>query len=623
MRKSMLECFCEFKWYDYGASFVVILMLVIVFGNVLGRYLFSTSWAFTEEIACGLIVLMSLLGAATSARKGGFLGMDLLIDIIPRKYKKYILTVQPLTIIIFLIALTIYGYGMAMDEWNLGQKTASLRWPEAIFGAMLPIGSVFVIIGAIQRLITVWRPEDNSGAFRLKDIGVVLFVSLIVVAIVCAPVAAALSFASMDIGVILFLSFIVMIIINVPVAIALSLSSAVCIMMYGLPTNLIPIMIYSGFSKFLLLAVPFFIFAGNLMERVGISESLITFCRTLVGHRRGGLIEVAVITSCLFAAISGSGPATVAALGSFLIPAMNRDGYGITMPAALLATSGAIGTVIPPSIPFIIYGVVTNTSVIDLFMAGIIPGLLMGLALIIAGKWDNRNNPDIVIEKRATFTEKGRAFRKAIWAILMPVIILGGIYSGVFTPTEASGVACVYGLFVGAFIYRKLTWKVFIETLSESATSTGNIMMIIAGASLFSWFCSTSGITQAATNLMQQVATSEIMFLLLVNILLLIAGCFVDASCAIYIFIPIFMPICRELGYSPVALGVVTIINCAIGNVTPPVGLNLFVATSISGASLKDVSKRVWPYVFASAVVMLIVTYFPVVATFLPDIMKN
>lgn len=421
----------------------------------------------------------------------------------------------------------------------------------------------------------------------------------------------------MSIGILLIVSFFVLGFLNVPIAVALGLSSCICLTQFGLDMSILPTQVYSGIAKFVLLAVPFFILSGNIMEKSGISDKLIRLFKALVGHKKGGLVYVVVIASCFFAAISGSGPATVAALGSFLIPAMARDGYGREFPSALLATSGSIGTVIPPSIPFVMYGMVTGVSITKLFMAGFIPGILFGIALIFVSLRMIRKM-DIVTEERAGTKEIWAAFVDAVPAILMPVIILGGIYSGLFSPTEAAAVSCVYGLIVGMFVYRQIKLKELYELFRASMVGSGNIMLIIAGASLFAWFCATSGITATCTELIATVANSQFKYLLLVNVILLIAGCFMDSTSAIYILCPIFVPVAKALGYDLVALGVVFIVNLAIGNVTPPVGLNLFTACSVGDVTITGVCKKVWPLLGAALIVLLLITYCPAISTILP-----
>ena len=425
----------------------------------------------------------------------------------------------------------------------------------------------------------------------------------------------------MSVAAILFLVFIVLLLINVPIAISLGAASLVCMIISGLPLDLLAMQVYSNLSKFMLLAIPFFVLAGNIMEKAGISEKLVNLCDKCVGHKKGGLAIVVVITSCFFAAMSGSGPATVASLGVILIPAMIKAGYGKGMPSALMSSSGSIGIIIPPSIAYVLYGAISGTSISKMFIAGVIPGLLMG-ACLIAVALIVSNKMNVEAKAKATAHERMVAFKEAIWGLLMPVIILGGIYGGFFTPTEAAAVAAVYGLVVGIFVYKKIKIKDMGVILIESAVSTGTIMLVVACAALFAWFCQTEGIASLVSDLIYSVSGNKYVFLLLVNILLLIAGCFIEANSAQYIFVPILLPVALKFGYDPIALGIVIVMNLAIGQVTPPVGVNLYVACGISKISLKEISKSVLPFIAASLVSLIIVTYFPIVSTFLPSVLQ-
>lgn len=419
----------------------------------------------------------------------------------------------------------------------------------------------------------------------------------------------------------LFGSFIILLLGNVPIAICLGLASVFALLVSGTPLDIISTNVYSATSKFVLLAVPFFILAGNIMEKTGISKKLINFAQSLVGHIKGGLAIVCVMVACFFAAISGSGPATVAALGMIIIPAMVNAGYKPTFSAALMATAGAIGVIIPPSITFVVYGSIAGTSIGKLFMAGVIPGILMGIALAIVAVWTTRKQ-NIETMPKANGKERLIAFKDAFWGLMMPVIILGGIYGGIFTPTEAAAVSAVYGLLVGLFIYRSIKLKDIYQILVVSSSQTAVVMLIMATASLFAWVMTVSGIAARATELLVSVSNGNIIvFLLIVNIILLIAGCFLDGSSALYIFTPIFLPVAIKLGYDPVALGVVMVVNLAIGMVTPPVGVNLYVACGIADVSLKEISKAVVPLIIASIIVLLLITYIPDISMLLPNLL--
>ena len=381
---------------------------------------------------------------------------------------------------------------------------------------------------------------------------------------------------------------------------------------------------YAGISKFLLLAIPFFVLSGNIMAKAGISKRLVRFVDTCVGHKRGGIAIVCVIVACFFGAISGSGPATVAALGAVLIPAMvERGGFSAPFSTALMATSSSIAIVIPPSIAFVVYASITGVSIADMFMAGIVPGILMGVALVIVVMVEARKKGIQPAQKKATAKERWDAFKDAFWGFLMPVIILGGIYGGIFTPTEAAAVSVVYGLFVGMVIYREVKLKDLFDICVDSAKTTGGIMLIVASASLFSYVCTKFGIADAASALLGSIAHNQFTFLLIVNIIFLIAGCFIDANSAMYIFIPVMLPVCKALGYDVVAFGVMATVNLAIGQVTPPVGVNMFVAIGIKikkgmEVTLQEISKAVMPMLAACVAVLLVVTYIPVTSTALP-----
>ena len=426
------------------------------------------------------------------------------------------------------------------------------------------------------------------------------------------------------ISAVLFISFFVFLIMGVPIAICLGLSSVCAILYSGTSLTIVATNMYAGISKFLLLAIPFFVLSGNIMAKAGISKRLVRFVDTCVGHKRGGIAIVCVIVACFFGAISGSGPATVAALGAVLIPAMvERGGFSAPFSTALMATSSSIAIVIPPSIAFVVYASITGVSIADMFMAGIVPGILMGVALVIVVMVEARKKGIQPAQKKATAKERWDAFKDAFWGFLMPVIILGGIYGGIFTPTEAAAVSVVYGLFVGMVIYREVKLKDLFDICVDSAKTTGGIMLIVASASLFSYVCTKFGIADAASALLGSIAHNQFTFLLIVNIIFLIAGCFIDANSAMYIFIPVMLPVCKALGYDVVAFGVMATVNLAIGQVTPPVGVNLFVAIGIKikkgmEVTLQEISKAVMPMLAACIAVLLVVTYIPVTSTALP-----
>lgn len=419
------------------------------------------------------------------------------------------------------------------------------------------------------------------------------------------------------VGLVLLGIFIVLLVLGAPIAICLGMSSVAAILVQGAGKPLdaimsvLPRLCSSASSKFVLLAIPFFILSGNVMEKAGISGRLINLAEKCLGHIKGGMAIVCVVVSCFFAAISGSGPATVAALGLIMIPALVKAGYPAAFSCALMAAGGAIGVVIPPSITFVVYGSIADASITSLFMAGMVPGLLMGAGLIAAALLLGRRL-DLKVMPRATKKERWLAFKDAFWGLLMPVIILGGIYGGIFTPTEAAAVSVFYGLIVGIFIYREIDFKKTIDILIDSCSTTATVMFITMGATLFAYVLTRARLDLAIKGFMLNVTGGNvILFFLIVNIVLLIAGCFLDSTSALYIFTPLFAPVALELGIHPIHLGVVMIVNLAIGLFTPPVGVNLYVACGIGSIKIEEISKGIIPCLIAELLILLLVTYIP------------
>ena len=373
------------------------------------------------------------------------------------------------------------------------------------------------------------------------------------------------------VGIVLLGVFVLLLALGAPIAVCLGMSSVSAILVQGAGKPLeaimsvLPRLCSSASSKFVLLAIPFFILSGNVMEKAGISGRLINLAEKCLGHIRGGMAMVCVVVSCFFAAISGSGPATVAALGLIMIPALVKAGYPASFSCALMAAGGAIGVVIPPSITFVVYGSIADASITDLFVAGVVPGLLMGLGLIVAAMLMGRKM-DLKVLPKAGGKERLAAFKDAFWGLLMPVIILGGIYGSVFTPTEAAAVSVFYGLIVGVFIYHEIDFKKMKDILVDSCSTTATVMFITMGATLFGYVLTRARLDLAIKDFMLNITGgSTVIFFIIVNIVLLIAGCFLDSTSALYIFTPLFAPVALQLGIDPIHLGTVMIVNLAIG----------------------------------------------------------
>ena len=421
-------------------------------------------------------------------------------------------------------------------------------------------------------------------------------------------------------GVILLGVFVVLLICGAPIAVCLGMSSVAAMLVQGAGKPIVAVMsvlpriCYASSSKFVLLAIPFFIISGNVMEKAGISGRLINLAEKCLGHIKGGMAMVCIVVSCFFAAISGSGPATVAALGLIMIPALVKAGYPAAFSCALMAAGGAIGVVIPPSITFVVYGSIADASITSLFKAGMVPGLLMGAGLIITALVIGRKC-DLKVSPKASGAERLAAFKDAVPGLLMPVIILGGIYGGIFTPTEAAAVSVFYGLFVGFVIYKDLNLNKLSDIMVDSCSTTATVMFITMGASLFAYVLTRARLDEAIEGMMLNVTGgSTVIFFIIVNIVLLIAGCFLDSTSALYIFTPLFAPVALQLGIDPIHLGTVMIVNLAIGLFTPPVGVNLYVACGIGKISIEDISKGIVPCLVAMLVVLLLITYIPAIS---------
>ncbi|MCK0112728.1 TRAP transporter large permease subunit [Ornithinimicrobium sp. F0845] len=403
---------------------------------------------------------------------------------------------------------------------------------------------------------------------------------------------------------------------STPIAMALGLTSFVYLYYFTtIPLTQVVERLFNALNSFPLMAIPFFILAANIMTRGGISRRLTEFGNALVGQYRGGMAMTAVLACMFFAAVSGSSPATVIAVGTLMIPAMIRHGYSKQFSTGLIATSGSLGILIPPSIPLIVYGIATEQSIGDLFMAGIIPGAVAGVMLLGMAVWvSRRKNYGEHTGERLPKGTRRRALRDAILALLLPVIVLGGIYGGFFTPTEAAAMAVAYSLVVALLIYRELSLKDLGKVLLSSAKTSAMIMFIIANGILFTFVLAAERIPDQITTGIANMSLEPWQFLALVNILLLIVGCFMETSSAILILAPILLPIAMEMGVDPIHLGIIIVMNLEIGMITPPLGLNLFVASGLSGMSVLQVAKAAIPSAAALITALILVTYLPILS---------
>lgn len=401
---------------------------------------------------------------------------------------------------------------------------------------------------------------------------------------------------------------------SAPIAVALGLTAFVYFYYFTLvPLTLVPDQLINALNTFPLMAIPFFIFAANIMSQGGISRKLTEAANAVVGHFRGGLAMTAVISCMFFAAISGSSPATVVAVGTLLIPAMIKSGYGRNFSTGIVTTSGSLGILIPPSIPLIVYGVATENSIGDLFIAGVVPGLVAGLMLlglvVVISRQRNFGGEEEVLQM--SMRDRFRAFRDAFLSLLLPVFVLGGIYGGIFTPTEAAAMAVFYALLVSLLVYREIGIKDLPRITAQSARTSAMVMFIVANGILFSFVLTRERIPAEIANFFIALELDKWAFLLFVNLMLLGVGAFMETSSAILILAPIFLPVAAQLGVNPIHLGIIMVMNLEIGMITPPLGLNLFVASGISRMTVLQVAKAALPSALVLLFALFIVTYIP------------
>ena len=419
--------------------------------------------------------------------------------------------------------------------------------------------------------------------------------------------------------VILFIMLFVFMLIGMPIAVALGLSSVLTIMFFGQASLAsLSLKLLNTSDHFTLLAIPFFILSGAFMTTGGVARRMVLFANACIGHFRGGLGMASVLACMLFAAVSGSSPATVVAVGSIVIAGIVRSGYSKEFAAGVICNAGTLGILIPPSIVIVVYAAATESSVGKLFMAGVVPGIVLGLMMMVA-IYVRARMLDLPLQPRASLKEILIAGRNSLWGLLLLVIILGGIYGGIFTPTEAAAVAAVYAFFVAVFVYRDINIKQVPKVLLDAAKVTVMLMFLIANALLFAYVLTTERIPQEIAEQIISMGMSPWQFLIVVNILLLIAGNFMEPTGIILILAPILLPIATQLGIDPIHLGIIMVVNLEIGMVTPPVGLNLFVTAGITGMSIMQVVRAALPWLSVLLVFLVMVTYIPSISLWLPN----
>ncbi len=416
----------------------------------------------------------------------------------------------------------------------------------------------------------------------------------------------------------IFVLLLTLMLTGMPISISLGLTVLTFFFtMTDIPIESVALKLFTGIEKFEIMAIPFFILAGNFLTHGGVARRMINFATSMVGHGHGGLGLAGVMACALFAAVSGSSPATVVAIGSILLPAMVKQGFPNGFGAGVITTSGALGILIPPSIVMVMYSVATNTSVGQLFMAGVIPGLMLATLLGLTTWYRARKNNYPRLAK-ASLAQRLNALRESVWGLLLIVVVIGGIYSGIFTPTEAAAMSAVYAFIVAVFVYKDMTLKQVPKVLLDSASMSAMLLYIITNAVLFSFLMTSENIPQNMAAWLLDMGLGPISFLLMVNILLLLAGNVMEPSSIVLIFAPILFPVAQSLGIDPVHFGILITVNMEVGMCHPPVGLNLYVASGITKMGITELTKAVWPWLLTMIVFLGIVTYIPAISLWLP-----
>ena len=610
-------------WLDenFESIFLVIGMLAIIFlitWQVAYRYIFTkfTAGASTmvaaapEEIARYIFVWISYLAVPVAIKRRDLIRVDILYDKLPKRLQGMSWVIVDAAMLIWAGIITVQGVLQIEKFMRFSSATAVLHIPFWLLYMVLPVAFGLCILRTLQ---DVYKQVRECG---LVDSLIAIAVGIIL----CLPLILHIKAATI---LYLFGYFVILLALGVPISMSLGIASIFTIWAnHPIDISYVAQLSFAAIDKTAIMCIPFFVASGDLMGIGGLSRRLFSMADEFLGSAYGGLALATVATCVLFGAMSGSGPATVAAIGALCVPAMVERGYDQKFSAAIVACAGAIGVLIPPSNPFVVYAISANVSVGKLFMAGIVPGLLVAAVLMAYSYFLAKKEGWKGEERPRTWKTKLHALWESKWALMVPVIILGGIYGGFVTPTEAAAVAAFYGLIVGMFIHKEITIKNLLPAMVNSAATSSMIIVLMAMAQIFGSIMSIERIPTMVANAILSLTTSKLLILILINILLLIVGTFMEALAAIIILVPLLLPIVTQLGVDPIHFGVIMVLNLAIGFVTPPVGVNLFVASGIAKLKLADIAKAALPMLGLMILVLLVVTYFPPLSMTLPAFVK-
>ncbi len=589
----------------------MLLIIAVISFQTIYRYLIvhlvdgAGAAVWTEELSRFVFIWISYLALPIAIKNRSNIRVDILYDKLPKRFQDMSWIVVDLCFLILTVFITYMGTNHVLGQIARPQISAALQISYAIPYLILPFGFGLATLRLLQDLYKSVKKCGMTDTLIAAAFTAVIFLPLAI-------------WSRMSIAGLLFGYFLLFIALGVPIAISLGLSALVTTIGAGtLPISYIATYTFTSIDSFPIMAIPFFIAAGVFMGAGGLSERLLNLADEMLGSLYGGMALATVATCMFFGAISGSGPATVAAIGALTIPAMIERGYDKYFAGAIVAASGAIGVMIPPSNPFVVYGVSAQASIGKLFLGGIVPGILTGLSLMVYCYFYSKKKG----WKGEQHTRNTKTFLTALWdakwALMVPVIILGGIYGGIMTPTEAAAVSALYGLLVGTFVYKEINIKNIVKCVMDACSTSAIVIILMAMATIFGTIMTIGQVPATIATFILGLTTNKILILLLINILLLFVGTFMEALAAIVILTPILLPIVTKVGVDPVHFGIIMVVNLAIGFITPPVGVNLFVASGIANVKIDKLAQAAFPLLGIMIAILLLVTYVPSVSLFL------
>lgn len=601
--------------FDRTCETMVVLGLMVSLGSTLlqvaARYLFNNPLTWSEELSRFAFIWSIFIGAGVMIRQGGHVSVDSLVVLFPRRLQQWAWLLSSFVVSATCVVLIAFGWRVVT---RLSSLSPAMRVPMWLFYAPVVVGAILVLINLLRGQGQSLRERGREAAaiIALGAAGYWIFV------------AEGVGAPAWDPGTTVGLGVIALILLGAPVAFSIAFSAILGFWVSGAtPLTAVPHQMVNGVDSFLLLAVPFFLLAGTLMNEGGITSRLVALATNLVGHITGGMAHVAILSSFLMGGLSGSAAGDAAGLTKVLVPEMERRGYRREFCCAVTANAAVIDNLIPPAATMMIYGAVAAVSVPRIFLAGILPGMLLTVALMVAAQVISARRGYKGLESRASLAEVGLSLRGAFWAIPMPFLILGGMRAGVVTPTEAAGLAVLYAFIVGVFVYKELRWRALPKLLLQAGMETCLVMLILGASQPFGWVLTADRIPQQAAELVASVSSDPLIVLMLLNVFLLIVGLPLEANPAIIILIPILGPIIQSIGVDPVHFSIIVILNLMLGSVTPPVGLLIFITSTIAHASPGKVFRESVPFLMAGLVVLLIVTYMPTLSLFLPNLLMG